>query len=90
MSVRISIPMFLQSFAGEKDVVETKGRNVGECLDDLGAQYPDMKKLLFDAKGKLHSYVGIYVNGQDAFPEELAKPVSDGDLVHILYMIAGG
>ncbi|MBI2979332.1 MAG: MoaD/ThiS family protein [Chloroflexi bacterium] len=32
----------------------------------------------------------IYVNEESAFPEELARPVKDGDELHIVTMIAGG
>jgi molybdopterin converting factor small subunit len=46
--------------------------------------------MVFDKKGKLHNYIGIYVNGEDAFPQQLAKAVRDGDEIHILYIIGGG
>ena len=48
-------------------------------MDGLMKKYPGVKKMLVDDRGKLHSYVGIYINSQDAFPDELTKPIKDGD-----------
>ena len=90
MSIKIEIPSYLQSLTNNTEVVETNGSTVGACLNHLVEQFPRMDKMLFDKNGKLHSYVGIYVNGEDAYPEELVKPVKDGDDLYILYIIGGG
>jgi molybdopterin converting factor small subunit len=90
MSVKISMPIFLQPFTGNKDSVEVEGETVGECLGVLMKTYPDVRKMLVDDKGKLHSYVGVYINGQDAFPGEMSKRVKSGDEIHVLYALAGG
>jgi len=46
--------------------------------------------MLFERKGKLHGYLGIFVNDAGAYPEELKKPVNDGDRINIVNIIAGG
>ncbi len=90
MSVKIDIPSYLQPLTNNMEVVEVNGGTVGGCLDHLVKQFPDIEKMLFAKNGKLFDYVGIYVNGEDAYPEELTKPVKDGDELHILYIIGGG
>jgi len=90
MSVKIAIPSYLQPFTSNTEVAEVNASTVGECLNHLVKQFPSIKKMLLDKKDKLHSYVGIYVNGEDAYPEQLAKPVKDGDELYILYIIGGG
>ncbi len=90
MSVKIVIPSYLQPFTKGTGVVEVNGITVGECLNHLVKRFPDIEKMLFSKDGKLHSYVGIYVNGEDAYPEELAKLVKEEDELHILYLIGGG
>ncbi|MFC1984866.1 MoaD/ThiS family protein [Chloroflexota bacterium] len=90
MSIKIYIPSYLQPFASNKEVVEVNGSTVGECLEHLLEQSPDIANKLFDKSGKLHSYAAIYINEEDAYPEELAKPVEDRDELHILYMVGGG
>jgi len=90
MSIKIDVPSYLQPYTNNTEMVEVNGSTVGECLDHLIKQFAGMEKMLFAKNGKLHSYVGIYVNGEDAYPEELAKPVEDGDKLYILYIIGGG
>ena len=90
MSVKIGIPSYLQSFTRNLETVEVNGSTVGECLGYLIKQFPDVEKKLFDKNGKLLDYVGIYINGEDAYPDELSRPVQDGDELFILYIIGGG
>lgn len=90
MSVKVTIPQFLQSFTDGKEVAYVSGSTVGECLNELTRQFPDIKTLLFDKDGKLLQRVDIYVNGKSSYPEELAKQVSEGDELYILLVIAGG
>ena len=90
MSIKIEIPSYLQPYTNDREVVEVNGSTAGACLNHLVELFPGMEKMLFAKKGKLHGYVGIYINGEDAYPEELTKPVKDGDEVYILYIIGGG
>ncbi|MBM2825535.1 MAG: putative ThiS family protein [Dehalococcoidales bacterium] len=90
MGVKINIASYLQPFTNSTAVIEVKANTVGEGISQLVKQFPDIGKMLLDMNGKLHSYVGIYVNSEDAYPESLAKPVKDGDELHILYIISGG
>ncbi len=90
MSIKINIPPYLRSYTNNVEVVEVNGSTVGECLSHLFKQFPDIEKALFDKDGKLHSYIDVYINNESAYPEELAKPVQDGDELRILYIISGG
>ncbi len=90
MSVKIDIPSYLQPFTNNMEVVEVNGSTVSGCLSHLVKRFPGIEKMLFAKNGKLHGYVGIYINGEDAYPEELTKPVKDGDELDILYIIGGG
>lgn len=90
MSVKILVPPFLLPMTGGKERIETAGRTVGECIEDMLRKHPAARDLVLNQAGKLHSYIGIFINGQDAYPDEMSKPVKDGDEIHILYTIAGG
>ena len=90
MSIKIIIPSYLQSLTNGIEVVEVNGSTVGECLKHLVKQFPGSEGMLFGKNGKLLPYAGIYINGEDAYPDELAKSVEDGDELHILYIIGGG
>jgi len=90
MSVRINLPPTLHSFTNNQAVVEVNGSTVGECLNELVRQFPRLKPMMFNKQGKLLNSIDIYVNQESSYPEELAKPVKDGDELHITLMIAGG
>ena len=90
MSVTVNIHQTHRNFTNGLDMVEVEGNTVGECLDHLVKQFPAMKEGLFDNNGKLINVLEIYVNQESAFPEELAKPVKDGDKIYLTIMLAGG
>ena len=90
MSIKIDIPAYLQPFTDNMEVVEVDGSTIGRCLDHLVKQFPGMEKMLLTKNSELFDYVSIFVNGGDAYPDELTKPVKDGDELHILYIIGGG
>jgi len=56
----------------------------------LVSRFPELRKWLFEKDGKLNRLVEIYVNAESSYPEELSKPVKDGDELHILIIISGG
>ena len=90
MSIKINISDVLRQYTNSQQVVEIDGSTVGQCLDHLVKQFPSLKHELFDKNGELHGYIDIYVNEKSAYPHELAKPVKDGDKLHILFIFGGG
>ena len=90
MSIKINIPSHLRTSTNNTEAVEVNGSNVGECLNHLVKQFPGIEKALFNKEGKLLNFIDIYVNKESAFPEELTKPVSPGDELHIVVAIGGG
>jgi len=90
VSVVINIPQFLQHLVGAVKVADVNGRTVGECLNDLVKQFPQFEEVLFNKSGKLPKHLDVYINGKSAYPEELAKPVNDGDELRIMNIIVGG
>ena len=90
MSVKINIHPFVSHLTNDQEVVEVNGSTVGQCLEQLVAQFPELRKWLFGKNGKLSNLIDIYVNQESAYPEELAKPVKDGDEIHIIVIISGG
>ena len=90
MSVKVHIHKTHRQFTNGLEVVETQGTTVGECLKDLVRQHPVMGDKVFAKNGKLNPLLEIYVNAESAYPDELAKPVKDGDAIHITLMLSGG
>jgi molybdopterin synthase sulfur carrier subunit len=90
VSVKINIHPFLTQHTNGQDSVEVNGSTVGQCLEQLVVRYPELRKWLFEKDGKLNRLVEIYVNAESSYPEELAKPVKDGDELYIIIIISGG
>jgi adenylyltransferase/sulfurtransferase len=88
---KVSIPTPLRQFTGKLDSVSVAGATVGEVLNGLTTQYPDLRKQIFNDEGKLRSFVNVYLNDEDI--RYLAKnetPAADGDTVSLVPSIAGG
>jgi adenylyltransferase/sulfurtransferase len=90
MPVKIHIHITHRQFTNGQDVVTVEGNTVGECLNHLITQFPGMEKALFAKKDKLRNVVEVFVNNASAYPNELTKPVKDGDDINLLVMLAGG
>ncbi|MFC1971340.1 MoaD/ThiS family protein [Chloroflexota bacterium] len=90
MSVEVNISSIFAHYVNNQQIAQVKGKTIGECLYHLFNMFPGLKEVLVDQKGKLHGYINVYVNEESAYPEELAKPVKDGDKLHIAMLLEGG
>lgn len=90
ISIKINIHPILAHSTNKQKVVEVEGNTIGQCLDELVKKFPKIKAELFDKDGNLHNYVDVYLNQESAYPDELAKPVKNGDELNIALIIAGG
>ena len=90
MSNKIRIHLTHRQYTNGCEVVETNGNTVGDCINDLIHQFPAMKKVLFDDKGKVKRLIEFYLNSESTYPDELLKKVKQGDEITILVMLSGG
>jgi molybdopterin converting factor small subunit len=90
VSAKIHVHLSLRRFTDGREAIEVEGKSVGECLKDLIKKFPDIESSLFDKKGNLLNIIEVYVNLESAYPDELAKPIKDGDDIHLTMMLAGG
>jgi hypothetical protein len=70
--------------------VRVNGRTVGECLDDLVRQHPDVKGLLFDSNGRLLKRVYVFVNAEGMYKADLDQAVREEDVLIVAVLAAGG
>jgi molybdopterin converting factor small subunit len=90
MGVKVNLHVTLRQHTNGREAVEVEGKTVGECLRNRGEAVSRLEASIFDKKGALSHLVEIYLNHQSAYPNELAKPVKDGDEIHVTMMLAGG
>jgi molybdopterin/thiamine biosynthesis adenylyltransferase/rhodanese-related sulfurtransferase/molybdopterin converting factor small subunit len=88
---KVLIPTPLRQYAEKRDSVELTGATVGEVLTALTAQFPDLRKQLFNDEGKMRSFVNVYLNDEDIrYLKKDATAVAAGDTLSIVPSIAGG
>ena len=91
MSIKILIPTPLRPYAGKQSIIEVTAQTVGEALNALVVQHPDLRKHLFSDDGKLRSFVNVYLNDEDIrYLSKDATPVKEADIVSIVPSVAGG
>lgn len=90
--MKILIPTPLRNFAGGKSDFDTNVATVQAGLEALVAEYPQMKNNLFNAEGKLRSFVNVYLGDDDVrdLPEGLNSAADAKDEISIIPSIAGG
>lgn len=90
MGILVNIHRTHRQFTHGRDKVEVQGSTVGECLNALVDQFPDIAGVLFYQDGSLRQHIEIYINADSAYPDELIKSVVDGDEISITALLAGG
>ena len=90
MSVEIELSSIFARYSDNQLNIKVEGNTVGECLNDLIRQFPNLEKMLLNKDGKLQHVYDVYINGESAYPMEMKKPVKDGDKLNIVFIIHGG
>jgi molybdopterin converting factor small subunit len=87
----IHIPTPLRQYVGKQPSVKVTGATVGEALNALVSQHPELRRHLYTDDGKLRSFVNLYVNDEDIrYLQKEATVVKDSDNISIVPSIAGG
>jgi adenylyltransferase/sulfurtransferase len=88
---KIHIPTPLRQYVGKQAFVDVNGATVGEAMNSLVAQHPELRKHLYTDDGKLRAFVNLYVNDEDIrYLQKEATTLKDGDNISIVPSIAGG
>jgi len=70
--------------------IEVEANTVRGCIEAVEARYPGFQELIFNAKGELHLYSKLFLNGELLDRNALETPVSDDDIIAVLAPAAGG
>ena len=91
MAVEIRLPTILRQDAGGQATVQGQGTTLGEVLEDLVRQFPNLAGKVVTEDGTLHKFVNVYVNDDDVrYLDKLDTKVGDDDSISILPAVAGG
>jgi adenylyltransferase/sulfurtransferase len=88
---KVLIPTPLRQFTGKQDAVSVPGATVGEVLNALTTQFPDLRKQIFNDEGKVRSFVNVYLNDEDIrYLSKDATRAAETDTISLVPSIAGG
>lgn len=91
MKVIMKIPTPLRRFTQEESRVELEAVHVGEALEQLFQQYPDIRSQLVDEQGKLRNFVNIFYDKIDIRQlQGLDTILQEDSELRIVPAIAGG
>ncbi len=89
MSITVRIPSPLRQYTEQKPEVVLEGNNVGEVLENFKLRFPDAGTRFFSTRTS--RYMNLYLNDQDVRSlNNMETPVSDKDVLSIVFAIAGG
>ena len=91
-AVRVLIPLALREHTGGIEEIGAEGETIGTVIDSVLAEYPSLRRQVFDDRGALRGYVNIYLN-EDEFrtlSNGARTQVQAGDTIMIVPSIAGG
>lgn len=91
MATTVFIPTPLRPFTDQQATVQAAGATVGEVLQNLVTVHPELRNHLYNADGKLRSFVNVYVNDEDIrYLQKEQTAVNANDTVSIVPSVAGG
>jgi molybdopterin synthase sulfur carrier subunit len=70
--------------------IEVDASTVKDCIEAVEALYPGFQELILNAKGELHLFSKLFLNGELLDRNALDTPVSRDDIVAVLAPSAGG
>ena len=90
MSVKVNIHPYLKHLADNNDFIMVEGKNIGECLEEVTRQYPELDEWFFNKERGMNPMFEVYLNMGSPIPEGLAMPVKSGDAIDLIITISGG
>jgi molybdopterin converting factor small subunit len=77
----------LKRMAGDRAEHELAAETVGELLEALEREQPEVRGWILDERGELRRHINVYLNGEPSSP---SAAVAEGDRVDVLPAISGG
>ncbi len=86
--VRVKFFASFREITGKREI-EIHASNLGEVIERICSEFPDLKDHILDEEGKLRDYVNIFVNGNPV--KDLSKSdLTEKDEIAIFPPVSGG
>ena len=87
----VIIPTPLRKFTNQTAKLQIEAVTIGEIIEKITSEFPELKKHLLDSQGSVRSFVNIFSGDVDVRDLQKEKtPVNETTIVSIVPAIAGG
>ena len=87
----VFIPTPLRKFTNNTAKLDVQGTSVSEIVSKLTGNFPELKRHLINADGKIPSFINIFVDDDDIRNlQQEQTVVKDNTIISIVPAIAGG
>ena len=87
----VIIPTPLRKFTNQTARLQVEAGTVGEIIERITFDFPELKKHLLDPQGSIRSFVNIFSGDDDIRDLQKEKtPVNESSVISIIPAIAGG
>jgi molybdopterin converting factor small subunit len=87
----VIIPTPLRKFTNNTAKLDVKAGTVGETIQILSTDFPDLQKHLLDDRGQIRTFLNIFVGDDDIRDLDNEKTaVNENAVISIVPAIAGG
>ena len=69
-------------------LLQLPSTSLAGLVDDLDQRWPGMRDRLIEAGPRLREHINVFVDGERQ--RELATPLADASVVHVIPAVAGG
>jgi molybdopterin converting factor small subunit len=68
--------------------LQVESTSLAGLVDDLDSRWPGMRDRLVEAGPRLREHINVFIDGERS--RDLAAPLSDRSIVHVIPAVAGG
>jgi molybdopterin converting factor small subunit len=87
----VIIPTPLRKFTNQTAKLQIDAGTVGEIIEKITSDFPELKKHLLDGQGSIRSFVNIFSGDEDIRDLQAEHtPVQQSSIISIVPAIAGG
>jgi len=87
----VIIPTPLRKFTNQTARLQVEAETVGEIIEKITVDFPELKKHLLDPQGSIRSFVNIFSGDDDIRDLQHEKTkISQSTIISIVPAIAGG
>lgn len=91
MAVTVRLPGVLRDAVGGEAKIEASGATLADVFADIDGRHPGFRSRVLDDRGRIRSYVNVYVGDVDArHSGGLGTAVPEGSEVMVIPAMAGG